>query len=72
MHGVQGVACYILKHNLTILTLTCHLLIYLKCFQYFNNLITNYNFNNMGFIHLIMFSEFIQVLHSVRKLHTNN
>jgi hypothetical protein len=28
MHGMQGVVCYMLMHNLTILTLTSHLLIY--------------------------------------------
>jgi hypothetical protein len=41
-------------------------------FLVFCNLITTKKFNNMIFIHLIMFFDFIKVLNSARKFYTKN
>jgi hypothetical protein len=44
----------------------------LAFFLYFSNLITNKKFKNMRFIPLIMVSNFIQVLNSLRNFYTKN
>jgi hypothetical protein len=73
MHGVQRLVYYMLMHNLTILIpYQPFTILPLAFFLYFHKLNITKKFNNLGFVHLIVLSDFLQVQHSVRELYTKN